>query len=59
MTETLGNLIDTEDPKYAKIKDEDFKAWQTSVQGLCGALNIGTDEYYRRRLGVYRAILRN
>ena len=27
MTETLGNLIDTEDPKYAKIKDEDFKAW--------------------------------
>jgi len=57
MYQQLGTLIDTEDPKFASIKDEDFKAWQSSVQGLCGALNSGTDEYYRRRLGVYRCLL--
>jgi hypothetical protein len=50
-------LIDTEDPKYVKMKADDFKNWESGVQGICSALNIGTDEYYRRRLGMYRSLL--
>jgi hypothetical protein len=39
------------------MKVDDFKSWETGVQGICSALNIGTDEYYRRRLGMYRSLL--
>jgi hypothetical protein len=29
--EKLASLIDTEDPKYAKMKVDDFKNWETGV----------------------------
>ena len=53
----MANFIDTDNSKYASLKQDDYKSWEAGVQGLCAALNIGTDEYYRRRLGMYRTLM--
>jgi hypothetical protein len=53
----MANFIDTDNSKYAALKQKDYKSWEAGVQGLCAALNIGTDEYYRRRLGMYRTLV--
>ena len=54
--ERLSGIIDTEDPRFEKIKEESFNKWEKSVAHLCESLNTSVEAYYDRQNSVYDQI---
>ena len=51
--ERLSGIVDTEDPRFEKVKEESFNQWETNVEQLCEGMNTAVDSYYERQNSVF------
>ena len=58
MFDRLQSIIDTEDPRFEKLKSENMKFWEQGAAALCDSMNQGVDRFYARKSYTYDAINR-
>lgn len=52
----LQCIIDTEDPRFEKLKQENIKFWEQGAASLCDSMNQGVHRFYARKSLAYGAI---
>jgi hypothetical protein len=55
----LSGIIDTEDPRFANLKQENVKYWEQGVQSLCQSMIKGVDKFYEGQTRVYSSIMQS
>jgi hypothetical protein len=54
--ERLGGIIDTEEPRFQKVKEECFTSWEQNIGTQCEGMNSAIDHYYDRQNFVFDRI---
>lgn len=55
----FATLIDAEAPRFAKQRRENYKAWESSVQGLSSAIHHSIESYYDRKTNIHDDIVQS
>jgi len=55
----LAGVIDTEDPRFEKLKLDNLKHWEQGVQSLCTGMKTGVHCFYQRKASMYAQIMQS
>ena len=58
LIERLSGIIDTEDPRFDKTKEESFAHWEQGVEQVCESINTQVDHFYKLQHQVFNKIQR-